>query len=139
MNANIRKYFITGVSVIALSFILVLVIVLNRKPLDITGKYILKYDNKYLQTYLTVTSHGDEFLFNMENNDGLKATYSSKKLVSNSYTLTDFSGDNKMGVYKLDAMPEGLSGTIDQLPLGEVQIYFEKIKSGNEDANKMKQ
>ena len=130
MNVNVKKYFITGISVIGLSLILVLVVVLNRKPIDITGKYVLKTDDKYVSTYLTITSHGDEFLFTMENDGGLKATYASKKLVSNEYVLADYSGDNKISEYKLQATNEGLSGTVDLLPIGRVNIYFEKIKTG---------
>jgi hypothetical protein len=131
MNGNARKYVIAGISVIALFIIVVLIVLVNRKPLDITGKYVLKIEDKFIHTYLTVTSQGDEFRFNLENEDGLKAIYTSKKMISGNYVLTDFSGDNKVTEYRLDAEQNLLQGTVNLLPLGKIKIVFEKLASSD--------
>jgi hypothetical protein len=130
MNATLRKYFGIGALAIALFIIILIVVLVNQKPLDISGRYSLKVDGKYVNTTLVVTSHGDEFVFNMENSDGLKATYKSKKMLSGNYTLVDIAGENKTSEYKLIANPQGLEGTVDILPLGKVNIYFEKLDPG---------
>ncbi len=130
MNSTLRKYLGIGAAVIALFFIILIIVLVNQKPLDITGRYTLKADGKDVNTTLVVTSHGDEFVFNIENSDGLRAVYTSKKLLSGNYTLSDISGENKTSVYKLKASSQGLEGTVDILPLGKVNIYFEKLAPG---------
>jgi len=92
MNTTVRKYFAIGALAIALFIIILIIALVNQKPLDITGRYSLKVDGKYVNTTLVITSHGDEFVFTLENPDGLRAIYTSKKMLSGNYTLADISG-----------------------------------------------
>ncbi|MEW5815548.1 MAG: hypothetical protein AB1798_09175 [Spirochaetota bacterium] len=93
---------------------------------DITGGYTVKVNGEYTGTKLVVFNEGSKYRLVMEGERNLKATYVVPKSITNRYNFQDIAGHNKLSEYNLHATSKGLEGTVWVLPLGKVEILFEK-------------
>lgn len=105
------------------------VLILSRvRTSDFSGTYRLKQGGKGEDTMIHIALNGSTYSIEIDGVKDLHATYQARKTWRNILTITDNSDGNKTSEYELRHTNRGLEGKVWVLPIGEVDVFFEKVK-----------
>ena len=122
---NARAILIAAVIVLAVAFVVYLSV--RKKPFDVTGSYRVKVNGELTKTTAMVTGDATGFTLSMSGENDLHAVYEMTRSENDTYTVLEYSGVNKTAEYRLRASKKGLEGDAWVLPLGKIDVAFEKI------------
>jgi hypothetical protein len=116
------------VIVIVLVAALVVYLSVRKKPLDVTGNYRVKVNGELTKTTAMITGDDTGFTLSMSGENELHNTFEMTKTEDNEFTVLAYAGVNKITEYRLRVSKKGLEGTAWVLPVGKIDVVFEKVR-----------
>jgi hypothetical protein len=107
---------------------LVLYLSLRRKPLDVSGSYRVRVNGELTQTTALITGDHETYTVSMTGENELHHTYEMTKIKDDEFTVLEFMGADKTTEYRLRVTKKGLEGTAWVLPVGRIEVLFERIR-----------
>jgi hypothetical protein len=114
--------------VVVLVIALVVYLSLRKKPLDVTGNYRVRVNGELTKTTALITGDDTGFTVSMTGENELHDTYEMTETRENEFTVLEFAGVNKTAEYRLRVSRKGLEGTAWVLPVGRIEVRFEKVR-----------
>ena len=119
---------------VAIAVVIVLVIVLvvylsfRKKPVVVTGNYRVKVNGELTKTTALITGDDTIFTVSMTGENELHYTYEMTKIKDDEFSVLEYVGVNKTAEYRLRVSRKGLEGTAWVLPVGKIEVLFEKVR-----------
>jgi hypothetical protein len=113
---------------VVLVIVLVLYFSLRRKPLDVTGNYRVRVNGELTKTTALITGDETSFTVSMTGENELHQIFEMAKINDEEFTVLEFVGVNKTAEYRLRVTKKGLEGAAWVLPVGKIEVLFERIR-----------
>jgi hypothetical protein len=113
---------------VVLVIVLVLYFSLRRKPLDVTGNYRVRVNGELTKTTALITGDETSFTVSMTGENELHQIFEMAKISDEEFAVLEFVGVNKTAEYRLRVTKKGLEGTVWVLPVGKIEVLFERIR-----------
>ena len=113
---------------IVLVIALVLYFSLRRKPLDVTGNYRVRVNGELTKTTALITGDATSFTVSMTGENELHQTFDMTRIKEDEFTVLEYVGVNKTAEYRLRVSKKGLEGTAWVLPVGKIEVVFERVR-----------
>jgi hypothetical protein len=114
--------------VVVLLVALVVYLSVRRKPLDVTGSYRVEVNGEPTNTTAMVTGDDTGFTLSLSGENELHQVYEMTLSEDGVYAILEYAGVNKVVEYRLRASKKGLEGTAWVLPVGKIDVVFERVR-----------
>jgi hypothetical protein len=116
------------VVVVVLVIVLVLYLSFRKKPLVVTGNYRVRVNGELTKTTALITGDDTIFTISMTGENELHYTYEMTKIKDDEFSVVEYVGVNKTAEYRLRVSKKGLEGTAWVLPVGKIEVLFERVR-----------
>ena len=99
---------------------------LRKKEVGIAGDYLVKVNGTYTGATASIVDNESSYTVTIEGVKDLRKSYEMTKTSDNRFTITEYSGVDKVSEYELRAVKKGLEGTAWVLPVGKIELFFER-------------